>query len=194
MRAEIRSSSGISLVENETILFEKRILFVTGEITEESADEFQKNMLVLQTRDAGAPIDLVITSCGGSIEAGAVYLDYITHAPMPVRLYCSGYAYSMAAVIFACGRKGERTMFPGSELMLHAPRLEGSAGSKAQELEEASRRLRKKEQMIRQLLSEHTGRTGEEIGKACSSDHFYTPEEALAFGLCDQIGMPEGWR
>lgn len=194
MYAEVKSSNGTILVDTDTLLFEKRTLFVTGEITERSASEFQKCMMVFQMRDTKAPVDIMITSGGGAVTAGLLYIDCITHAPMPVRLYCAGYAYSMAAVIFACGEKGSRTMLPGSELMLHAPWLMNGSGGRAEDLEETAKRIRCTENRICSLLAASTGKAQRTISTMLRQDRYFTPEEAVAYGLCDQIGMMEGWK
>ena len=184
MNIQIRTSSGISLVPEETLLLSDRIVFVEGTIDSALAMSFMKHIMVLLSRDHDKPISVVINSAGGEINAGMMMYDLIRSAN--IKTYCAGRAYSMAAVLFACGKHG-RYMFPHSELMLHEPLVGNGIGGSASSIRTLSENLMDIRRKLNLTLSEATGRTPEEIDEATAYDHFYSPEESIDFGLADGI-------
>ena len=92
----------------------------------------------------------------------------------------------MGAVLFACGNHG-RYMLPHSELMLHEPLLGNRVGGNSSSIKSISESLLETKRKMNQILSKHTGKSEEEVEKATSYDHYYSPEESKDFGLCDQI-------
>lgn len=132
MNVQVKSSNGISLIPVETRLLADRKIFIEGEINEETACEFMKKVMYLNSENREKNIDLLINSPGGEINAGMLMYDVIQSSNAPIRTFCIGKAYSMGAVLFACGNHG-RYMLPHSELMIHEPligsRIGGSASS-----------------------------------------------------------------
>ena len=122
MNMQVKSSNGITLVPLESRLMAKRKVFIEGEIDQESACEFIKKIMLLINEDKEMPIDLLINSPGGEVNSGLLMYDVIQAAQAPIRMFCIGHAYSMGAVLFACGNHG-RYMLPHSELMIHEPLL-----------------------------------------------------------------------
>ena len=112
--------------------------------------------------------------------------DVIQASKAPIRMFCIGRAYSMGAVLFACGNHG-RYMLPHSELMLHEPLLGNRVGGNSSSIKSISESLLETKRKMNQILSKHTGKSEEEVEKATSYDHYYSPEESKDFGLCDQI-------
>ena len=191
MNVQIKSSAGITLIPIETRLLAERKIFIEGEINHETAIGFIKQMLFLTNENDELPIDVFINSPGGEIKAGLLIYDAISSSPVPVRMFCIGQAFSMAAVLFAAGTHG-RYMLPNSELMLHEPLLGNRIAGNASSIRSVSESLEKTKHRINALLAKHTGKTEEEIEKASRYDHFFTPEEAIEFGLCDKtIGFTE---
>ena len=129
---------------------------------------------------------MVIHSPGGSVSAGLAILDAMKRCRSPIRTEAEGMAASMAAVLLACGGdKGRRAVSPNAEVMIHQP-LGGISGQ-ATEIEHAAQRILKIRGRLNGLLAEATGKTVEEIAEATDRDRFFTAEEAIGFGLADEI-------
>lgn len=186
MNVLIKSSNGITQVSADSKLLSQRKVFIEGEITAEAACKFIKKIMVLNEEDLSKPIDVLINSPGGEINSGMVMYDVIQASNAPIRMFCIGRAYSMGAVLFACGNHG-RYMLPHSELMLHEPLLGNRVGGNSSSIKSISESLLETKRKINQILSKHTGKSEEEVEKATNYDHYFSPEESKSFGLCDQI-------
>lgn len=186
MNVLVKSSNGITQVSADSKLLSQRKVFIEGEITAEAACEFIKKIMILNAEDASKPIDVLINSPGGEINSGMVMYDVIQASKAPIRMFCIGRAYSMGAVLFACGNHG-RYMLPHSELMLHEPLLGNRVGGNSSSIKSISESLLETKRKMNQILAKHTGKSEEEVEKATSYDHYYSPEESKDFGLCDQI-------
>lgn len=186
MHVQVKSSNGIALVPAESRLMADRKIFIEGEIQEEAACEFVKKVMLLNKEDDTQPIDVFINSPGGEINSGMLMYDVIQASKAPIRTFCIGRAYSMGAVLFACGTHG-RYMLPHSELMLHEPLLGSRVGGSSSSIKSISESLLKTKKKLNQLLAKHTGKTEEEVEQATEFDHYFNPEESVAFGLCDEI-------
>lgn len=186
MNVQVKSSNGITLMSMETKLFAARKVFIEGEINQESACEFVKKIMLLNREDASKPIDVMINSPGGEINSGLLMYDVIQSSKAPIRMYCMGAAYSMAAVLFACGNHG-RYIFSHSELMLHEPLLGNRVSGNASSIRSISDNLMDTRRKMNQLLAKHTGKTEKEIEEATSYDHYFSAEESVAFALADDV-------
>ena len=186
MNVQVKSSNGISLVPVETRLLADRKIFIEGEINEEMACEFMKKVMYLNSENREKNIDLLINSPGGEINAGMLMYDVIQSSKAPIRTFCIGKAYSMGAVLFACGNHG-RYMLPHSELMIHEPLISNRIGGSASSIKSISDSLIETKKKMNRILAKHTGKTEDEIEIATNFDHYLTPEESVAFGLCDKI-------
>lgn len=187
MHIQVKSSNGITLMPLETRLLAGRKIFVEGEIDSETACGFMKQVLHLNQEDVRKPIDVLINSPGGEINSGMLMYDVIQSSKAPIRLFCMGKAYSMAALLFASGAKGRRYMLPHSELMLHEPLLGDRVGGSSSSLKSISDSLLETKRRMNRILAKHTGKSEEEVEKATGFDHYFSPEESIAFGLCDEI-------
>jgi len=186
MNVQVKSSNGITLVPVETRLMAERKIFIEGEINSESACEFVKKVMYLNSEDAEEPIHVLINSNGGEINAGMLMYDVIQASKAPIRMYCIGHAYSMAAVLFASGNYG-RYMLPHGELMLHEPLLGNRVGGNSSSIKSISDSLQESKRVMNRILAKHTGKTEKAVEKATNYDHYFSPEESIAFGLCDEI-------
>ena len=185
MNVEVKSSSGITLVPVDSRLMAHRKIFIEGEIDAEAACAFVKKVMLLNDEDSRKPIDVLINSTGGEINSGMLMYDVIQGSRAPIRMFCIGRAYSMGAVLFACGNHG-RYMLPHGELMLHEPLLGNRVGGNSSSIRSISDSLMETKKMNR-ILAKHTGKTEEEVEEATGFDHYFSPEESIEFGLCDQI-------
>ena len=186
MYIQVKSSNGITLVPLETRLLSERKLFLEGEINQEKACAFVQKILFLCKEDDEKPIDVLINSPGGEILSGLLIYDCIQSCKTTIRMFCMGIAYSMGALLFASGNHG-RFLFPHSELMLHEPLLGNRVGGNASSIRSISDSLMESRNKMNQILAKHTGKTIEEIEEATSFDHYYSPEESVAFGLADAV-------
>lgn len=186
MNVQVKSSNGITTMPIETRLLSNRCIFLEGEINSDSALEIIKALMLLIKEDATAPINLIINSPGGEINAGMTIYDAIQSVETPIRMFCVGKAYSMGALLFLSGKSG-RFMLPNSELMLHEPLLSGKIGGNTTSIKELSDSLIKTREKLNNIIAKHSGRSLEEVEKATDHDHFYSAEESIEFGLCDKI-------
>lgn len=182
----VKSSSGIQQVSIESKLMSgHRQLFIMGEINANSAMDFLKQVMYLNTEDNSRPISVFINSPGGEIDNGLLVYDAIIGSRAPIHMFCTGCAYSMGAVLFAAGK--ERYMLPHSKLMLHEPLLGERIGGNASSIKSISESLLETKSMMNKLLAFHTGKTEEEMDKMTSYDHYFTAKEAVEMGLADGI-------
>lgn len=186
MDALIKSSNGISSHPMDACLLADRRIFIESEITTPVALSFTKSVLHLLKEDDRSPIDVLINSGGGELNAGMLIYDVMQGCPVKIRTYVIGRAYSMAAFLFIAGTGG-RFMLPHSEIMLHEPLLGNRIGGTAATIRSASEALVEAREHLDKLLSKHTGKTFAEIEKETAYDHFFSAEEAVAFGAADKI-------
>lgn len=186
MNVQVKSSNGITLVPVDSKLMANRKIFIEGEIDAEKACEFVKEVMLLNGEDSQSPIDVLINSPGGEINSGMLMYDVIQASKAPIRMFCIGRAYSMGAVLFACGNHG-RYMLPHGELMIHEPLLGNRVGGNSSFIKSISDSLLETKRKMNQILAKHTGKSEEEVEKATGFDHYFSPEESVEFGLCDQI-------
>ncbi len=184
MNVLVRSSSGITQVPVESKLLSDRKIFIEGEITENTAIEFVKKILWLNS-ESDETITCLINSPGGEINSGLLMYDAIVDSRAPVRTVCMGKAYSMGAVLFVCAK--ERLMLPNSELMLHQPLLGGRVSGNASSIRSISDSLLETKRRLNKLIALHTGKSEEEIDEATGFDHYFSPEEAIGFKLADRV-------
>ena len=168
-------------------LLKDRIIFLGGEINDDVANTVVAQMLFLEMEDPDADICLYINSPGGSVTAGmAIYtMQYIKPQ---VRTVCIGMAASMGAFLLMAGQKGKRCALPNSEVMIHQP-LGGAQGQATDVQIQAEWLLKTKEKMIR-MKAEMTGQDIERIRRDVERDHFMSAQEALEYGIIDEIFDP----
>lgn len=182
---EIESARGTREVSLMTRSFMDRRIFILGSIDFETASKFMLQMLYLQKTDE--PIEIIINSPGGEVDAGLLIYDLIQSCDNEVNIYCTGMAASMAAIILAGGTKGRRYILPHSKTMIHEPLIAGGVGGSATSIRNISDRILEIRKITNQILAKHTGKTIEEIDNATAYDNIMNAEEAVEFGLCDKV-------
>ena len=183
-----RTSNGERGYDLYSRLLKDRIIFLTDEITDQVANIVVAQLLFLEMDNPDADISLYINSPGGSITAGMAIYDTMNYIKCDVRTVCVGMAASMGAFLLMAGEKGKRLALPNSEVMIHQP-LGGASGQSTDVEIRAKWLLRTKEKMTR-LMSEMTGQDQEKLRADCERDYFMTAEEALNYGIIDQIYYP----
>ncbi len=181
------SPQGLKEVSLRTKQLSERKIFITGEITEDTANEFVSSMMYLS--EEKEPVNIYVHSPGGSVNAGLLIYDVITSCSkkMEINLWCMGHASSMGAVIVAGGPKGHRFILPHSKMMIHEPLIAGGLGGSATSIHKAAESIIETRSITNGILAKHTGKTLEEIDKATAFDNTMNAEEAVAFGLCDEV-------
>jgi ATP-dependent Clp protease protease subunit len=166
-------------------LMKERIIFMQGQVNDESANLIVAQMLFLQSENPKADIHFYINSPGGSVTAGMGIYDIMQCTTCDVATYCIGQAASMGAMLLTAGKKGKRCALPNSRIMIHQP-LGGFNGTTTDILIRTKEFLNIKKRM-NELLAKHTGHTIEEIEKDTDRDNFMSAGQAKEFGLVDQV-------
>ncbi len=181
----VETSNGMHGMALQTKHFDNRKLFLTGEVTDQMAIDFVSEMEYLAESDE--PVKIFINSPGGSVNAGLLIYDVIQTAPFPIDMYCIGMAASMGAIILSGGQKGRRYILPHSKVMIHEPLISGGMGGSATSIKKTADSILETKKITNTILSKHTGKSMKEIDKATSFDNFMNAEEAVKFGICDEI-------
>jgi len=166
-------------------LLRDRIVFLGTSIDDHTANVVVAQLLFLQSEDAKADVHLYINSPGGSISAGMAIYDTMQFINCDVATYCVGQCASMAAVLLAAGTTGKRRALPNSRIMIHQP-LAGMEGT-AEEIMIHAKEFVKVKERLNRILLKHTGHPLEKIEKDTDRDRFMAAEEALEYGLIDQV-------
>ncbi len=162
-----------------------RIVFISGEVTDEMANAVCAQLLLLQSQDPKKDINVYVNSPGGSVTAGLAIYDTMQFVKCPIATYCIGQAASMGAVLLTAGAKGKRHALPNARIMIHQPW--GGAEGKASDIEITAREILRLKEVLNGILAKHSGKPLEEVVKDTDRDHFMSAEEAKAWGLIDKV-------
>lgn len=162
-----------------------RIVFVQGEVEGHMANLIVAQLLYLESVEPEKEISLYINSPGGVVTAGLAIIDTMNFIKSPVSTICIGLAASMGAMILSCGAKGKRSILPNAEVMVHQP--SGGARGMASDIEIQAKNILRTKQRLNRMLAENCGQPLDIIEQAMDRDTWMTAEEALAFGIVDQV-------
>ena len=168
-----------------TKLFEERIIFLGAPIDDASADDVMAQLLCLEAMDAERDIYIYINSPGGSYTAMTAIYDTMQYVKPAISTVCLGQAASAAAIILAAGTKGRRFMLPNSRVLIHQPYAEGRG--QGSDIEIQANELLRMRTSMEQVLAYHTGKDVKQIQNDIERDKILTAEEAVAYGLVDQV-------
>ncbi|ASW43781.1 ATP-dependent Clp endopeptidase proteolytic subunit ClpP [Clostridium isatidis] len=166
-------------------LLKDRIIMLSGEINDDTANLVVAQLLFLESEDPDKDIYLYINSPGGSITSGMAIYDTMQYIKPDVSTICIGMAASMGAFLLSSGAKGKRFALPNSEIMIHQP-LGGFKGQ-ATDIEIHANRILKIKEIINKILSENTNQPLEKIKADTERDNFMSAEEAMNYGLVDKV-------
>lgn len=169
-------------------LLKERIIFLGTPINDEVANNVMAQMIFLEYENPEKDITLYINSPGGYVSAGLAIYDTMQHIRPNVATICIGDSISMAAILLASGTKGKRYALPHSRIMLHQP--SGAVTGQSTDIQVHAKELVRTREMLSQIIAEHSGRSIEEVREKTERDFFLTPEEALEFGVIDEIFKP----
>lgn len=180
-----RTDSGERSYDIYSRLLEDRVIFLSGEITDDVANLVVAQLIYLESKDPTKDISLYINSPGGSVTAGLAIFDTMNYIRPDVSTICVGMAASMGAFLLSSGTKGKRYALPNSEVMIH--QVLGGAQGQASDVEIQTRQLLKIKQKMNRILAENTGKTYEEVCADTDRDNYLSAEEAKEYGIIDQI-------
>ena len=166
-------------------LLKDRIIFLSDEVNDATASLVVAQLLFLDSEDPDKDINLYINSPGGSVTAGMAIYDTMQYTKADVSTICVGMAASMGAFLLSSGAKGKRFALPNSEIMIHQP-LGGVQGQTTDMKIHVERMLKIKENQNK-ILSENTGQPIDIVKQDTERDNFMDAEEALKYGLIDNI-------
>ncbi len=166
-------------------LLEDRIIFITGEINDATADIVVAQLIYLEGKDAKKDINIYINSPGGSVSAGMAIYDTMNYIKCDVCTICIGLAASMGAFLLSSGTKGKRFSLPNSEIMIHQPL--GGAQGQATDIAIHAEQILKIKEKLNKILAKNTGKDYQTIVHDTDRDNFMSAEQALEYGLIDKI-------
>ncbi|TFD94534.1 ATP-dependent Clp endopeptidase proteolytic subunit ClpP [Jeotgalibacillus sp. R-1-5s-1] len=180
-----QSSKGERSYDIYSRLLKDRIIMVSEEINDQMANSIVAQLLFLAADNPEKEISLYINSPGGSTSAGFAIYDTMQYIQPDVRTICTGMAASFGAMLLIGGTKGKRMALPNSEIMIHQPL--GGARGQATDLEISAKRILKLRKHINQIISDRTGQPVEKVAADTDRDYFMTAEEAMEYGIVDEI-------
>jgi ATP-dependent Clp protease protease subunit len=169
----------------DDLLLENRIVFLIGEINYARATEVIMKLLYLDNQKRNTEISLYVNSPGGSVDDTMAVYDTMQFVSSPIATYCIGRAQSGGAVILAAGAKGKRFALPHAKIMLHQPW--GGVYGQAADIKIQAEEILKAKQMLNEVLAKHSGQPVERIIAETERDRYLTADEALAYGLIDEV-------
>ncbi|MCH7735154.1 MAG: ATP-dependent Clp protease proteolytic subunit [Chloroflexi bacterium] len=172
-----------------SLLLRNRIVFLGTPITDQVANVIVAQMLYLAQEDPDKDINLYINSPGGGVYSGLAVYDTMMSMPCAIATYALGFTASMATILLTAGTKGKRFALPNSTILIHQP--SGGAQGQASDIEIHARETLRVQDQLRRILAERTGQTYERIARDTDRDNFLTPEQAVEYGLVDEIFAPE---
>jgi ATP-dependent Clp protease, protease subunit len=166
-------------------LLKDRIIFLGYPINDDVANLVTAQMLFLESEDPEKEINFYINSPGGSVTAGLAIYDTMQFIKPPVSTLCLGQAASMGALLLLAGQKGRRYALPHSRIMIHQPL--GGAQGQASDIEIQAREILRIREEINGIIVRHTGQQLKKIEKDTDRDMFLSPEQAVEYGLIDEV-------
>lgn len=170
-------------------LLKERIIFLGTPVTDDEANLIIAQMLFLEADDPDKDICLYINSPGGSVSAGLAIYDTMQYIRCEVSTICIGMAASMGAFLLAAGAKGKRKALPNSEIMIHQP--SGGAHGQASDIKIHAEQILRVKKQLNEILAKRTGKPIEQIEFDTERDNFMTVQEALEYGIIDEIVPPK---
>jgi len=171
-----------------SLLLRERIVFLGQEIDDQIANVIITQLLYLEAQDPEKDISLYINSPGGMAYGGMAIYDVIQHIRPPVSTTCVGMGMSAAAMILCAGASGKRYALPNARIMIH----QGSAGARGapSDMEIQLREVLATTRRMAEIIAHHTGRPIEKVERDIDRDYFMSAEEALAYGMIDEVLTP----
>ena len=168
-------------------LLKDRIIFLGGQVDDDSANLIIAQMLFLSNEDSKTDISFYINSPGGSITAGLAIYDTMQFLRCDVATYCIGQAASMGAVLLTAGAEGKRFLLNNSRVLLHQPLISGVLTGPATDLDIQAKEIIRLRSRLYDIIAQHTGKDAKKIEKDCDRNLWLEADEAIEYGLADKI-------
>ncbi|MEI7549625.1 MAG: ATP-dependent Clp protease proteolytic subunit [Actinomycetes bacterium] len=182
---EERTAYGYKRLDPYTKLFEERIIFLGQGIDDTVANDVMAQLLTLESMDPDRDIMIYINSPGGSFTALTAIYDTMQFVRPDISTVCLGQAASAAAILLAGGAKGKRYALANSRILIHQPSTEG--GGQGSDIEIQAREIARMRDLLETMLEKHSSRSLEEIRRDIERDKILTADEAVEYGLIDQV-------
>ena len=179
-----KTNNGERVYDLYSKLLEDRIILLSGEITDDSANIVISELLYLDSISHD-DISIYINSPGGEITSGMAIYDTINYIKSDVSTICIGMAASMAAFLLSSGKKGKRFILPNAEVMIHQPI--GGVQGQATEIKIVATRILKMKEKLNRILADNTNKNLKQIENDTERDYFMDSKEALGYGIVDKI-------
>ena len=174
----------------DEILLENRVIFLIGEINHVSAARVMMQMLYLENQKRGQDINLYINSPGGAVDDTLALYDTMQFITSKVATYCIGRAYSGGAVLLAAGQAKQRYILPHAKVMIHQPY--GGVTGQTTDVQIQAEQIIAAKKTLNAILARHTGQSEDQVQKDGERDKYFTADEALKYGLVDEVFSLEG--
>jgi len=169
----------------DELMLENRIVFLIGEINHASAARVMMQMLYLEHQRKAQEISFYINSPGGAVDDTLALYDTMRFLSSPIATYCLGRAYSGGSVLLTAGTKGRRFILPHAKVMIHQPY--GGVTGQAEDIRIQAEQIIKAKRQLNEILARHTGQDVETVARDGERDKFFSAEEAVAYGLADEV-------
>ena len=180
-----QSSRGERAYDIYSRLLKERIIFLTGAVYDQVSSLICAQLLFLESENPNKDISFYINSPGGVVSAGLAIYDTMQYIRAPVSTVCIGMAASMGSLLLTAGAAGKRYALPNARVMVHQP--SGGAQGQATDIEIQAREILTLRRRLNEIYGKHTGQPVEAIETKLERDSYMSADEALAFGLIDQV-------
>ncbi len=166
---------------------EKRKVFLWGEVSDRSARDLTEKLLYLESKEPGKEITFYINSPGGSITAGMAIFDTMQLISSPITVVVTGMAASMGSILLCGATKGKRLLYPHSRVLIHQPLITGRMQATAVDINIQAQEMEKLREELNGILARTSGQPLEKIQKDTDRDFYLNAQEAIEYGLADEI-------
>jgi len=184
---EERTAYGYKRQDPYAKLFEDRIIFLGVQVDDASADDIMAQLLVLESQDPDRDIVMYINSPGGSFTAMTAIYDTMQYIRPQIQTVVLGQAASAAAVLTAAGTPGKRLALPNARILIHQPAVGEAGQGQASDIEIQANEIMRMRTWLEETLSRHSSRSQEQVHNDIDRDKILSAEEALEYGLIDQV-------
>jgi len=178
---------GFMMKKMEKLFFEKRAVYLWGQVDDKSARDIVSKLLLLDADKPKTEIKFYINSPGGVVTSGMVMYDTMKMISSPVSTICMGLAASMGSILLSAGTKGKRYIYPHGEVMIHQPSLGGYFQATSADIEIHANQIRKTKELGAKILAKNCGKTVDQVMADFDRDYWMDGTEAVAYGIVDHI-------
>ncbi|MBD8012975.1 ATP-dependent Clp protease proteolytic subunit [Microbacterium sp. NPDC077391] len=184
---EERTAYGFKRQDPYNKLFEDRVIFLGVQVDDASADDVMAQLLVLESQDAERDITMYINSPGGSFTAMTAIYDTMQYVAPHIQTVVLGQAASAASVLLAAGAPGKRLALPNARVLMHQPAMGEAGHGQASDIEIQAAEILRMRTWLEETMSRHTGKAVEQVNRDIDRDKILSANEALEYGIVDQV-------